>query len=149
MVSPDGLPSPDCRSAWNFYYDGDCGLCRRLVKWLRRMDAGRAITWIPAQSLERPPQRLSWSDLDRAAYLEAEKGVLLEGFYALRMLTRKIPFLWPLAPFLWFPGMQVPGRAAYGWVAANRYRLSRCPAPGRRLGTDRASPPGHDSRDDS
>jgi predicted DCC family thiol-disulfide oxidoreductase YuxK len=145
MVSSDGLPSPDCRSSWIFYYDRDCGLCRRVVKWLSRMDCGHAITWIAFQSLERPPHCLSWSDLDRAAYLEAEKGVLLEGFDALRMLTRKVPFLWPLSPFFWFPGIQVPGRAVYRWVAANRYRLSRCPSPDRPLGKDGASPPGDDS----
>jgi predicted DCC family thiol-disulfide oxidoreductase YuxK len=109
------------------------------------MDARREITWIPFQSLERPPHRLSWCDLDRAAFLEAEEGVLLEGFYALRKLTRKVPFLWPLVPIFWLPGMHVPGRVVYRWVAANRYRLSRCAVPDRRRGPDGASAPSDDA----
>jgi predicted DCC family thiol-disulfide oxidoreductase YuxK len=144
MVSSDGRPPPENCRAWKFYYDGDCGLCRRLVRGLSRLDFGRAITWISFQSLERPPQSLSWSDLDRAAFLELDTGDLLEGFYAFRMLTLKVPSLWPLAPLFWLPGVHVPGRAIYRWVAANRYRLSRCTVPDGRPGPDGSPPPGGD-----
>ena len=131
MLSPDERSSADSRQAWNFYYDGDCGLCRWVVKWLRRMDFGGVMTWTSFQSLDEPPHNLSWEELDRAAYLDAGKGGLHEGFYAFRKLTLKLPSLWPLVPIFWLPGIQIPGRVVYRWVAVNRYRLSRCGLPDR------------------
>lgn len=113
-----------------FYYDGDCGLCGWLVKWLGRMDFARGVDWVPFQSLQTLPEGLSRDDLNQAAYLDVGAGKLLPGFYAFRRLTLKIAFLWPLAPIFWFPGVPAPGVLVYRWVAQNRYRLSRCAAPG-------------------
>jgi predicted DCC family thiol-disulfide oxidoreductase YuxK len=146
MASTDDGSSDDNRSKWKFYFDGDCGLCRWFVQWICRMDFSSGITWISVGSLMRPPHGLSWEDLDRAAYLQVGEGKFLEGFYAIRMLTRKVPALWPLAPVFWLPGVHVPGRAVYRWVAANRYRLSRCPVPDRRRGPDEvpAAAPGEE-----
>ncbi|HEU0020409.1 MAG TPA: DUF393 domain-containing protein [Dehalococcoidia bacterium] len=143
MTPPDEHPAGNSRATGKFYYDGGCGLCRWVVKWLSRMDFGSGITWISFQSLERPPDGLTWGDLDRAAYLETGQGDLLEGFYAFRKLTRKVPALWLLAPLFCLPGIHVPGRVVYRWVAANRYKLSRCPIPDRQRsagGTSAARP---------
>lgn len=140
MVLTYEHPSADSIPRWKFYYDGDCGLCRWAVKWLIRMDLGRKITWIPFQSLDEPPDNLSWEDLDRAAFLDEGKGDLHEGFYAFRKLTLKLPLLWPMAPVFWLPGIQFPGRAVYRWVALNRYRLSRCSIPERGRELDGNSP---------
>ena len=104
------------------------------------MDFAGGVTWIPFQSLEQPPDNLSWRDLDRAAYLDTGKGHLHEGFYAFRELTLKLPLLWPLALIFWLPGIQVPGRAVYRWVAANRYRLSSCGVSASKSEQDFTSP---------
>ena len=116
---------------WSFYYDGDCGFCSWVVRWLRRTDFVGGVEWVPYQSLERPPGDLSWEDLDRSAYLDAGKAQLYEGYYAFRKLTLKVPALIPLAPVFWLPGVAIPGVRAYRWVARNRYRISRCGLPAR------------------
>ena len=121
---------------WIFYYDGNCSFCTWVVRGLSRIDSFRQVQWIPFQSLEEPPQGLSWEDLDRAAYLDTRRGGLHEGFYSFRMLTLRLWPLVPLAPVFWFPGMNLLGPAGYRWIARNRYRISRCrilpPKLGRR-----------------
>ncbi len=111
---------------WIFYYDGNCGFCTRVVRGLSRIDFFRQVQWIPFQSLEEPPQGLSWEDLDRASYLDTGRGGLHEGFYSFRMLTLRLLPLVPLAPVFWFPGMNLLGAAVYRWIARNRYHISRC-----------------------
>ena len=111
---------------WTLYYDGNCGFCTRVVQGLSRMDPLRQVQWIPFQSLEEPPQGLSWEDLDRAAYLDTGRGNLHEGFYSFRMLTLRLLPLVPLAPLFWFPGMNLLGVPLYRWIARNRYRTSAC-----------------------
>ena len=115
---------------WRLYYDGDCGFCTRVVRWLRALDIARKVQWVPFQSLGEPPGGLSWHDLNSAAYLDCGGGQMKEGFYAFRQLTVKILPLFPLAPLFWFPGAHLLGRAAYRWISGNRYRLSRCGCPG-------------------
>ena len=78
---------------------------------------------MPFQSLDRPPDGLSWEDLDRAAYLVDGEGLQYEGFFAFRRLTR---LLWPLRPFyplLLIPGSDRLGVAIYRRIARNRHRF--------------------------
>jgi predicted DCC family thiol-disulfide oxidoreductase YuxK len=119
---------------WVFYYDGDCGFCTRVVRWLARLDWRRRVAWTPYQSLAQPPQGLSWQDFDQAAYLEAAGPRRWRGFYAFRRLTVLLPPLLPLAPLFWFPGVDLAGRVIYRWVASHRRRISRCRVPGPRSG---------------
>ena len=111
---------------WIFYYDGNCGFCTRVAQGLSLIDFFRQVQWIPFQTLEEPPQGLSWEDLDRAAYLDTRGRGLHEGFYGFRMLTLRLVPLVPLAPVFWFPGMNLLGTKVYRWIARNRYRISRC-----------------------
>lgn len=125
-------------AAWIFYYDGECGFCTLSVRVLAKADLFSRVTWAAFQELPEPPQGLTWEDLDAAAYLEVVHSVALphgtgkrsrwyRGFYAIRMLTLRLPPLFPLVPLLWLPGANKLGEAAYAWVAANRYRISaRC-----------------------
>ena len=114
---------------WVFYYDGNCGFCSTTVKLLSRADLLKQVSWIPYQTLERPPDDLSWDDLDIAAYLETGSGRLHRGFYAFRMLTLRVLLLVPLIPLFWFPGVRIAGVPVYGWMAKNRHRISRCQIP--------------------
>ena len=145
------MPRPNRKSdaapagPWLFYYDGDCGLCLRLVNLLARLDYADAVSWTPFQSLDAPPEGLTWQDLDQAVYLDTGAGPRHAGFFAVRKLTLKLPALWPLVPIFWFPGVHLPGQAVYRWVAANRRRFSRCrsfrpqPDAARAFPTDRES----------
>ena len=124
---------------WVFYYDAGCDLCTRMMWWASRIDFFHQITWTPYQTLEMPPHGLSWEDLDHAAYLYTGQGRLHKGFYAIRMLAlRLLPFI-PLAPILWFPGVNLAGVPVYRWVARNRYRISGCRIP--RLNVNRQERP--------
>ena len=118
---------------WVFYYDGECGFCRRMAGGLSRLDVFGQIDWTPYQGLRNPPGGLSWGDLDGAAFLKTGGGTLYEGFYACRRLTLRLAALLPLAPVLWLPGVNRVGVATYGWVARNRYFLSRCRLPGSKV----------------
>ena len=129
MAKPKVTQDHGKKRVWLFYYDGDCGFCTRVVKWLGWLDFSKGVRWIPFQSLEEPPPELAWDDLQSAAYLDCGQGNLQEGFYAFRKLTIKIVPLIPLAPLFWFPGMHLLGVPAYRWVARNRYRISRCKLP--------------------
>ncbi len=122
---------------WVFYYDGECGFCTFCVRALALADFFGVVTWTAYQELAEPPGGLAWDDLDAAPYLVVRDrgsdaragagsgGKLYRGFYAFRMLTLRLPPLVPLAPLLWLPGVSWLGERAYGWVAANRYRISR------------------------
>ena len=126
------------KPAWIFYYDGECGFCTLSVRILAVADLFGRVQWVPFQGLPEPPPGLTWEDLDAAAYLEVvhkvalphgsgKRSRLYRGFYAIRMLTLRLPPLFPLVPLLWLPGVNKVGEAAYGWVAANRHRISsRC-----------------------
>jgi predicted DCC family thiol-disulfide oxidoreductase YuxK len=133
---------PRREGKWVFYYDGECGFCIRAVGWLYRLDLFKRVDWIPYQSLDKPPQGLTWDDLEASVYLDTGRGPLYPGFYAVRMLTLKVALLVPLAPLFWFPGVHVPGVALYHWVARNRHRLSAWRIPGISPGRP-PQPPGH------
>ncbi len=122
------------RHKWVFHYDGDCEFCTRVVRALFRIDFFGRITWFPYQTLEKPPGGLSREELDSAAILDTGQLRLHQGFYAFRMLTLRLLPLLPLAPVLWFPGMNLVGAPFYRWVARNRHRLSRGQTPPRKDG---------------
>ena len=105
------------------YYDGECNLCVKTVFVLSRMDLRKRVRWIAYQSLQEPPARLSWQDLERSVYLESGEGRLHEGFYAFRMLTVLLTPLLLIAPALWFPGAGKLGSAVYRLIARNRAKI--------------------------
>ena len=119
-------------SKWTLFYDGNCGFCAGARRWLSKLDFFQIIEWTPYQTLEEPPAGLSWEDLDRYAWMDTGRGRLRRGFYAMRLLTLKLPPLLPFAPLMWLPGMHLAGEAVYGWVSRNRYCLTHSPVDGGR-----------------
>jgi predicted DCC family thiol-disulfide oxidoreductase YuxK len=109
-----------------FYYDGDCGMCSRLVRRLSKFDSRGSIIWTPYQSLDEPPTGISWEDLDTAAYLISDAGDVCEGFYAIRGMLVRLQGLTTLGKFMHLPGVDLIGRPVYRLIARNRKRLSTC-----------------------
>ena len=109
-----------------FYYDGHCGMCLRLVRWLKRTDSRGRVTWLPYQSLDEPPTGITWEDMGRAAYLVSDSGEVSEGFYAIRELLTKLPALAAIGALMWLPGVSLIGAPVYRLVARNRHRISSC-----------------------
>jgi predicted DCC family thiol-disulfide oxidoreductase YuxK len=111
-------------------YDGDCALCRKGVARLRTLDWLGVLRYADA----RDPSRVPVIDpplvparlLEEMHLLPAKGGRVYHGFAAFRWLAWRLPLLWPLAPFLYLPGVPALGQRLYLWVARNRFRLVPC-----------------------
>jgi predicted DCC family thiol-disulfide oxidoreductase YuxK len=126
-------------------YDGQCPLCRKSVELLRRLDWLHRLDYrdardrehLPAADVPLDPERL----LQEMHILRADGRRVYHGFAALRWLAWRLPLLWPIAPFLYIPGVPSLGQRLYLWIARNRFRLVPChggvcslPPPGARAG---------------
>lgn len=121
-------PQTDTRAA--VLYDGECPLCQKSVRILRKLDWLGRLRFADAR---KPDQ---WPD----AEVQVDPGAALKemhlvtpdgkrayaGFYAFRWAAGRTPALWLLYPLLFLPGVPRLGRRAYAWVARNRFKLVSC-----------------------
>jgi predicted DCC family thiol-disulfide oxidoreductase YuxK len=127
-VSPP-VPSAAAEKA-QVFYDGDCALCRKSVEQLRRLDVWHRLTYVnvrtnPALPTCQPP--LDPGRLLQEMHLVTPDGRrMYHGFGAFRWMAWRLPLLWPLAPFLYLPGVATLGQHLYLWIARNRFRLVPC-----------------------
>jgi hypothetical protein len=74
---------------------------------------------------------LARKDLEAEMYV-IYRGKAYRGFYGYRRIATSLPVLWPLAPWLFLPGISYLGALAYSHVARNRLKFlwcdSHCPA---------------------
>ena len=111
-------------------YDGQCPLCQRSVKILKRLDWFRCIRYQDARQVDQIPA--TDPPLDPARLLEEMHLVprnrkhIYHGFGAFRWLAWRMPLLWLIAPFLYIPGVPYLGQKVYLWVARNRFKLVPC-----------------------
>ncbi|MFN4261833.1 MAG: thiol-disulfide oxidoreductase DCC family protein [Gemmataceae bacterium] len=111
-------------------YDGDCPLCQRSVAILRRLDwrgkvrylNAREAANIPACEPPLKPERL----LEEMHLITPNSRHVYHGFGAFRWLAWRLPPLWPLAPFLYVPGVPTLGQKIYLWIARHRFQLVPC-----------------------
>ncbi|MEV2278659.1 DCC1-like thiol-disulfide oxidoreductase family protein [Nocardiopsis sp. NPDC049922] len=114
---------PDIRGAGTFLYDRDCGFCQRAVAFGR--DRVRTRTaFVAWQEFDLAAVGLTPEQADREAWIVYPDGRHFAGGDAVaealvhgRFLAR------PLGRLLRLPLVRALNRAAYRWVAANRYRL--------------------------
>jgi len=86
------------------WYDGDCPLCRREVRWIRRLDRSGTIAFIDL-SLGEPCPVDRRTMLARFHAQEGGKG-LVSGAAAFGAMWRQIPALRPLGLLaLWPPAL--------------------------------------------
>ena len=111
---------------WTLVYDGYCPLCMRTMTQLDALDGARRLRFV---DLERESARarallpgVSAESMRDEMSLVTPSGTVLRGFYAFREIARRLPALWPLAPFMFAPGSARLGTKVYAWVAANRAR---------------------------
>jgi len=108
-------------------FDGDCPLCAREVRMLRRLDRGRGR--IGFEDIAAPDFQASCYDLDQATLMARIHGVLgdgrvIEGMEVFRRAYAAVGLGWLLAPSSW-PLLRPLCDAAYRSVARNRLRLTR------------------------
>jgi predicted DCC family thiol-disulfide oxidoreductase YuxK len=111
-------------------YDGQCPLCRKSVAiltpldWLKRLEFrdARDPANVPAREPPLAPARL----LEEMHLITPDGSTVHHGFHVFRWMAWRLPLLWPLAPFLYLPGVPWLGQKVYMWVARNRYQLVPC-----------------------
>jgi predicted DCC family thiol-disulfide oxidoreductase YuxK len=111
-------------------YDGQCPLCQRSVKILRRLDWFKVLRFQDARDVEHLPASAVPLDPDQLLkemhLLTPDRRRVYAGFYAFRYIAWRIPALLVLAPWLYLPGVPTLGQKVYRWVAKNRFGLVSC-----------------------
>lgn len=121
------LPRPSERPLADvIIFDGRCRLCQAQVRRLARWDLFKRLAFLSLHDAEvacRWPD-LSHDELMQNMYLIDVRGRRYKGAAALRVLTRRLLPLWPLAPLLHLPGTLRLWQWLYQQVAGRRYRFA-------------------------
>jgi len=113
-TSPPGEPM--------LVFDGECGFCRRSVRWLYKLRATSPS--VPYQDVELSRWGLSVSDAADAAWFVAD-GRRWRGHEAIAQVLRSSTW-WPVrwvGRLLATPAARPLASRAYAWLSANRSRL--------------------------
>jgi predicted DCC family thiol-disulfide oxidoreductase YuxK len=104
-------------------YDGDCGICTRLVGLAGRLL--RPTAWLrAAQQLDLAVYGLTADECDRALQFVAADGRVYAAQDAVSQLLLHSGGIWrPVGLALRLPGVNALAGVVYRWVARNRYRL--------------------------
>jgi len=114
--------------AYRVLYDGQCEICQACVSWLKVLDRNDKTVCLPV-SMEILPaldSRLRIDDCLRQLHVLTPEGEVVVGWDAVACLARLFPPTWLIGVL----GQRFPfchlGRLLYGFVAKNRYALSKC-----------------------
>ena len=108
-------------------YDGDCSLCTfqmRVLTWLDWFDTLRLVPISHPQAAKIAPH-IQRQDLLEAIHCVAADGRIYRGARALRFVGMRMPLLFPIALFLWLPGVIWVAEKIYMWISRHRHWLSR------------------------
>ena len=112
-------------------YDGLCPLCRRTVRLLACFDLFARLEFLDFRRMDLNDYNrshklnLTSKDLEEEMYV-VSRGSAYRGFNGYRIIALALPAFWPLAPWLFLPGISWLGAVAYGYVARNRLKLLSC-----------------------
>lgn len=110
-------------------YDGGCRFCQRSLKLLKRLDWLGRFEARDARNVDNlPPANppLVPAKLMEEMHLVSPRGKVSAGFRAYRHMAWRLPIAWPIAPFLYLPGVLWLGNRLYLRIARNRYQLVPC-----------------------
>lgn len=102
-------------------------MCTFQMKILSWMDWFNALALVPLSD-ERAQQiapSLTREDLHEAIHCVTPEGRIYRGARAIRFIGMRLPFLIPVALFLWLPGVIYIAEIIYQWISRNRLLLSR------------------------
>jgi predicted DCC family thiol-disulfide oxidoreductase YuxK len=114
-------------------YDGMCRFCRSQIAILKRLDlAGRLdFRSLHDPSVARDFPEIPFENLMREMVLVDRGGTAHGGAQALRVVSRRLVPLWPLALLLHIPFSRPIWNWLYRLVARNRYRIAgKCDSGG-------------------
>jgi glyoxylase-like metal-dependent hydrolase (beta-lactamase superfamily II)/predicted DCC family thiol-disulfide oxidoreductase YuxK len=115
-------------SAYRVLYDGQCEICQACVAWLKALDHGNRTLPLPisAEVLSAVDSRLRLDECLRQLHVVTPESEILLAWDAVATLARLFPSTWIIGRLgQWFPFRNI-GRLLYGFVATNRYSLSKC-----------------------
>lgn len=107
-------------------YDGDCLFCTRALRALAWVDVRRAMQLYDSHASSLIAARfpmLAGADFDQAMFAVTPRGDVFRGYFAFKVILRRLPLAWPLLPLFYLPGVDRIGPRAYAWVARNRRRF--------------------------
>jgi ribonuclease/clavin/mitogillin len=114
--------------AYSVLYDGQCEICQGCVAWLKTLDHENKTICLPisAEVLSAVDSRLQMDECLRQLHVVTPKGEIFVGWDAVATLARLFPSTWLIGTLgQWIPFRNI-GRLLYGFVATNRYSLSKC-----------------------
>ena len=111
------------------YYDGKCGMCRRSVRMLRRLDWFGRLAYQDSTVLPEQELPVSRESSLVGMPMRTKEGGVLVGFPAVRRALRRTPIGCLPALLLYVPLVSHLGRAVYGVIAARRARDGVCELP--------------------
>jgi len=129
LPDPDQVPNREV-----VIWDGQCNFCRSQVERLRWLDWRNQLSYLSLHDVrvaQRYPE-LSYQQLMDQLWVVTSRGKKYGGADAGRYLSRQLPALWWLAPWLHIPLSMPLWRWLYGKIAQRRYRLAgkTCDADG-------------------
>ncbi len=134
IASPGGadtLPQIEDRpEADVVIYDGHCRFCTNQVRRLAQWDGRGRLAFLSLHDkrvAERWPD-LTHEQLMEQMYVVTPDGRRYGGAAAFRYLTRRLPWLWLLAPMLHIPFSLPLWQWGYRQIAKRRYRLGKIEA---------------------
>ena len=108
-------------------FDGECPFCRKQVERIRAWSKDGSFEYVPRQTpdlAQRFPV-LARQDFNTGMRLMLPEGGVAVGADAMYEIARRMPG-WRWVAWLYrIPGVNRIARAAYDWIARNRYRLAR------------------------
>lgn len=114
--------------SYKVLYDGQCEVCQACVSWLTALDDRKLTSClaISPEILSSVDSRLEIEDCLRQLHVVTPNREILVGWDAVAILARLFPSTWLIGVLgLRFP-FRNAGRLIYGFVASNRYSLSKC-----------------------
>ena len=108
-------------------YDGACQFCVSQMRRIARWDGEKRFVFISlhdSEVAERYPD-LTYQQLMDSMHIVDRHARRHHGAAAFRYLTRRLPRLWILAPFLHLPFMLPVWQWCYRKIASRRYAISQ------------------------
>ncbi len=118
-------PTPEVTQEF-VLFDGECNFCRNQIGWLRWLDRAKRLQFLSLHDSKVATDfpDLSYEQLMEQIWLVNRQGLRVGGADAIRYLAIRIPLLFPLVPFFYFPGSMPLWRWLYRLVAKYRYRIA-------------------------
>ena len=107
-------------------FDGRCGFCQKQVQRLHRWDSRNKLSFLSLHDpeVESIAPQLTYDQMMEQMYVIPLDREPLGGASAIRYMSRHLPRLFPVMPFLHIPFSLPIWRMLYKWVARRRYKLS-------------------------